>query len=273
MKFHHLVISTTLAITTCCAAFAGGANHSAIPKPSGYGYQSNPDPWLISSDLYNWMMNMSGHVTVNHARQTVDQRYGSTLRHIRLGGMIWLSASKGPFSMFFNGLYSDLLFRNYIDGHKIKVKNSFSLITGGLAYRAYRKVIEETGPTINSSFSIIPYIGLRATMTNTIIKAIDTTPTIHEDQHWIQPILGSRFIYQFATNWGITVAGDYGYWGDKSRSINMLSMLSYNNLFGMPILSLHMGYRYMHQYFERDNGKYKWDMDLYGPILGISITI
>lgn len=272
MQFRHLIVATMLTIPAC-AVIAGGADNSALPKPQSYGYQMDPNPWIISSDLYAWMINMNGHVTINHARYTVPQRYEKTLHNVRLGGMLWLSATKGPWSMFFDGLYAQLAYREYVDGIRIKTRNNFALITGGLSYQAYRNVLEETGPTINSSFSIVPYIGLRAAMVDTVIKTINSTPNINEDQHWIQPILGSRFIYQFDTNWGVTVAGDYGYWGDKSRSINLMSLLSYNNLFGVPALSAHLGYRYMHQYYERNNGAFKWDMNLYGPIVGMSVTI
>lgn len=272
MKLRHFIISAVSSIITL-SAFAGGADYAAIPKPKSYGYQIDPEPWIISSDLYMWLPNMSGHVTVDHVRYKVKQRYEKVLRHVRVGGMFWLTASKGPFSMFFNGLYAQLAYHEYIDGDKIKTRNNFALITGGFSYRAYRRILDESGPTITSSFSIVPYIGLRAAMVDTVIKAVESTPNITEDQHWIQPILGSRFIYQFGTNWGLTFAGDYGYWGDKSRSINLLSLLSYNNLFGVPALSLHLGYRYLHQYYECNSGKYKWDMNLYGPVIGMSVTI
>lgn len=276
MPLRKIAITAALMAGFCNAAFAGGPDtpdHAKIPRPQNYGYQIDPDPWLISTDIYAWMTNMSGYVTINNVRYKVKQRYEEMLHHLRLGGMLWMSASKGPFSMFFNGLYTQLLYREYLDGNKIKVKNNFAILAGGFSYRAYRWVFKETGPVINESFSIVPYLGLRATMIDTTVKATNFTPTISEDQHWLQPFLGSRFIYQFASNWGLTYAIDYGYWGSNSYSTNMIGLLSFNNLFDVPALSIHVGYRFMHQYYERDNNQFKWDMNLYGPIIGMSVTI
>jgi hypothetical protein len=255
-----LAVASILAVSFT-TTFAGQADAPPPPK----------DPWLITSDAYLWAMNMKGHTTVDGQRATIHQTFKDTLQQMKLGGMLWVNVSKGRFGMFFNGMFAALRTKKTVDDIEIKASNTFVILSGGFSYAAYVKTLKQSKLGIISSFSVIPYAGVRSTINNVHIKIPGSK--FSSDQRFTQPIGGSRFIYQFRKNWYLTFAGDVGYGGHSNKSYNLIGLLGYNNLFGLPILRLNLGYRFMHQYYQTDGNNYKWDMNLFGPVFGISMTI
>ncbi len=251
-------------------ALAGGPD---LPEPTGPAIKPPDTRWFISSQLYLWGVNLSGSTTVNGNSLTAGGKAQEFLQHMRSTGMFWLSAINGPLELFADGFYGELKYSTETPTETTTMNNSFGMLTGGVAYRAYKRILKRSiDDQVLQSFSIYPYVAVRA-LSDSANLYVQSNGTTSQNQWWMQPVIGSRFVYQFAKNWDIFATGDLAYWGNNNQSYNTMAMLQYNKLFSVPILSFNIGYRYMYQYRQYHNQTFKWNMNLYGPLFGMSMTI
>ncbi len=231
-----------------------------------------PAQWVISSDLFLWGVNLSGHSFINAYKTAPTKENQKFLRQMSSTGMAWFSGSKGPYSAFLHIFYGELKYTQGDNSSNELTRNSFSMGTAGLSYRAYKYIISTEGNIISSSFSIDPYVGTRLLADNAHIDSNNVNLT-NRDEWWMQPLIGSRFIIQFKTNWDIFGSADYAFWNPDNQTYNTMIMLQYNKLFGVSVLSFNLGYRYMYMYRKINGVRFEWDMNLYGPLFGMSLTI
>lgn len=275
MKLRLLSICCCLLTLSSQASFAGGAD---LPLPRNTIYRHPelvlppPKPWIVSSDLYLWGIASQGKFTMNSRVTEPEAKYRKFLRHMRSAAMASIGASKGPYGLALNGLFVDLKYLNDVNGQRQELRNNFGVLEGVFSYRAYKRIISRDQKHIIRSFTVVPYVGTRLLTDSWHIKLNDVDID-KGDQWWMQPLAGSRFIFQFFPNWNVALSSDFAYWNVDNKTFNNILMLSYNKLFGVDILSFNLGYRYMYVYRQVEGNKFKMDMNLYGPLFGMSITI
>lgn len=273
MKVKIITALASLLSLSGSLAFAGGPE-LAPPQDTLHAHRMLPPParWMLSSDLFLWGVNMTGHISLNSRQTQPTGQEQKFLRHMRSTGMFWLGASKGPFSLFLHGFYGELKYTRNISGENQVTRNSFSMALAGLSYRAYKHIIYQNNRYVSSSFSIVPYTGLRLLATNSHIEQ-EGVHLADRNEWWLQPVVGSRFILQFKRHWDLFAATDFALWDANNQSYNSMLMLQYNKLFGVPVLSFNIGYRYMYTKYQYDGDTFDWHMNLYGPLFGMSLTI
>jgi hypothetical protein len=273
VKLRIIPICACLLGLTSQLAFAGGSDLPA-PRDMAHPQVVLPPPkrWVISSDIYLWGIASKGTMIMKSHQTKPTDRYRKFLRHMRSALMVSISGSKGPYGGAFNGMYVELKYHNNANGNRKVTRHNFGTLEGLFSYRAYKRIISQENNQIVRSFSVVPYGGLRF-LADTWHIDIGAQRVSNSNEWWLQPVAGSRFIFQFLPNWDLAFSSDLGFWNTSNYTYNNILMLSYNKLFTINILSLNLGYRFMHVYHQRDGDTYKFDMNLYGPLFGMSITI
>jgi hypothetical protein len=98
---------------------------------------------------------------------------------------------------------------------------------------------------------------------------------VYQDKSWVEPLLGARTIWDLSERWTAMLAGDIGGVAFGSDlAWDALGMIGYRfNLFGEKNAKAFAGYRALSQDYPDGNGrdKFRWDVTLYGPILGLVV--
>jgi hypothetical protein len=228
---------------------------------------SDSNSWDFTANAYMWAMNMKGTVKTDNQTSKVNETFGDILSQLRVAGMLWLTAQKGDFQVFFNGLFSVLDQKSHVDGVKIKTTTTFKLLAPGVAYTVFKMPFLAKG-----QFSITPYLGARYTYNKVKMKAGGTHFRNHDS--WLTPYIGARFTLDWNQHWLTELATDMGATGENNYSTNTQVFVGYKDFMGMDNATLYVGYRYLHQYYKDGHGakQFKWDMKLFGPIAGVSFT-
>jgi hypothetical protein len=204
---------------------------------------------------------MNGSETIHGQRMDVNESFADLFKKLQSAGTVWLSVGKGPFNLYFNGMRTKLASTHQTAvGVTLKTQNTFALYGGGISWNAIDA----------RQFSVQPYVGVRYTSS---ASTLDVGPlTFEQSANWTQPLLGTRLIYRFTQNTRLSLAGDLAYASSDNKSVDAVAMLGFRNLFGCKALGLHLGYRYLHQYYQAHHGAFKWNMSLFGPIIGLSLS-
>jgi len=257
--------SCCMSIGLCLMPLWGWATKAPITAPL-----NTPSGWHTSAGAYLWAISMNGSETINGQRMDVHDSFADILKKLQSAGMLWLSVGNGRFNLYFNGIRTNLASEHQTSvGVTQKTHNTFAIYAGGISWNAIDVIRQQHAGQVTRQLIVQPYAGVRYTSN---ASTLDVGPLVFaQSANWTQPLLGTRLIYRFRQNARLSLAGDLGYAGSDNQSFNAVVMLGFRNLFGCEALGLHLGYRYLHQYYQNHHGAFKWNMDLSGPILGLSL--
>lgn len=249
------VLTAALFTTVATAGTTSKADDAVTPAT----------PWKFRIAPYLWAINMDGTTQIGARRAHVDASFNDILHHLDYAGMLWLEADKGDWGTFLNIVFAALSDDANDGPLNLYARAHYSLYTAGISYTVYNA----------NGWNISPYVGLRYTHNKNSLNI--ATPAINfynsDNVHWIDPIIGARFIYQFNKAWSLTLAGDVG-GNDTSThySYNLLGLIGYvpQSLSTHP--TIYLGYRSLTQSYQTGHGSglNVWDMKLSGPLLGIA---
>lgn len=261
-KISRHLSSAFLILTLTGMTYAADAKKPAAETPA-----PAEATWQFQIAPYVWPIGMNGTMQLGDKRVHVDESIRDILNHLDYAGMLWLEAQKENIGIFFNMVFATLSDTGNDGALNYNLRSHYGLYTGGLSYTVYR----------DNGWNISPYTGLRYTHNkDSLDLAIPTVNFYRKDnQRWIDPILGVRFIYQFNPSWSLTAAGDVGGTNTSTHySYNLVGLLGYvpQSLSTKPTIFL--GYRMLSQTYQtgHDSGTYLWDIKLSGPMLGIAFN-
>ena len=109
----------------------------------------------------------------------------------------------------------------------------------------------------------IRYYGLDAE-----IDVVGAPPRVDKDKDWTDAMLGARYIWTLTDNLNFMARGDIGF-GGSDLAWNLAGLFNYQP---WQYVSLLFGYRYMDVDYEDGSGAdlFKYDVSMYGPILGLN---
>jgi hypothetical protein len=103
----------------------------------------------------------------------------------------------------------------------------------------------------------------------------DRFNNVDQDKSWVEPLLGARTIWDLSERWTVTAAGDIaGVAFGSDFAWDAFGLIGYRfGLFGENNAKALAGYRALSQDYTDGSGrdKFKWDVTLHGPILGLDI--
>jgi hypothetical protein len=224
--------------------------------------------WTLDIAPYFWAINMNGKTGVADYDARLRQNFGDILQQFQGGGMLWLDAHNKYFGVFANLLYSELSQTQDIRNIPIKIRNQFGIFSLGVNYSL---------PDINLPYEqkIIADIlaGIRTTVNNTKLTA--PIITIKNNEQWTDPLFGLKLTYKFYPRWNLVLLGDAG--GiDNHYSYDFQGYLGFNpeKVFNLDNVRFYLGYRLLHQTYRPGSGldAYLWDMNIFGPLIGVNFA-
>lgn len=215
-------------------------------------------PWNYEVAPYLWATSIAGTQQTGPYRFHVSESFTELLKHLDFGAMLYISAYRNNFGVFFNGIYSKVSddINSLRDLH-IHMASAMTIDTAGISYRIHP----------NTSWVLEPYLGARYTLNST--KLDINNLNIKQKYNWTDAVVGSRLIYTFNRAWNIEGSADYGR-GTNSYSYNLSALLGYQSPTHFKNTRFYLGYRYLHQNYDHGDQRayYLWDMNLFGPIAG-----
>lgn len=246
-----------------------------------------PDEWQFTSTTYVWATSLNGDVAVKGQSSDVDASFHDILKEsdsiIAFEGR--LGVQKGDWGAYIDGIYNRIGAKADAGGQIVSLDVDATMelviLEAAVFYQvgAWPLSLGASGAeTAPPRLTLQTYAGARYTSLDVDLdlelKALGQKRHAQADgsEEWVDPIVGSRVILDFAERWQILVGGDVGGFGVGSEfTWSALGVLGYGfELFGHPSHAV-AGYRALYQDYEDGNGsnQFKWDMTIHGPIIGL----
>lgn len=267
-----------LAAMLCLAALARPAA-AQEPAPAS-------DRWQFSITPYVWGTALKGDVGVRKTEASVDASFKDILDHLNGALMLSLEARKGRFGLLSDSIFADLEDNAATGGDRLKIDSTAKMFIQTLAgtWRAGTWQLADFGSAGPLSVTLDPYAGARYTFLRAELTGkldlpdfgIDARRTAQQDEHWVDPIVGLRTIWNLGERWSLVAAGDVGGISTSDQySAEAWGLVGYRfGLVGENNANFFAGYRVLKQKYEDGSGRdrFDWDMTIHGPIVGLKIA-
>ena len=268
---HQAIYKHSIALLSIVSMFLAGPTVQAAADLD----KMQSDEWVTWAAPYLWGLSMDGEAQVGEAQGDVDVGFSDILDDINVGVMGFIDGRKGRLGYFINPIYSQLTTKENVEGERVDVTNDSSILAIGGYYRWIEKSVTGRNGENTGRVVVEPYGGVRWTYMRVEID-VKGVGQVDESENWLDPIIGSRFMYAWDSRWDIAFAGDVGGFGIGSDSTwNMHLLLGYRlQLFGREAI-LRGGYRALHQDYDTGSGNsaFQWDVTQEGPIAGVAIKL
>jgi len=248
---------------------------AAEEKPAESAWEFHVAPYL-------WAMAGYGNVTVKGIDVDVDLSFSDIWDELNFAFMLAYEARKGRW-----GLWGDTIFAKLGDSNikgplgLTKIDPTANALWQGLGgyYRLGTWDLADNSGKKKPSVTVDTYFGARYTYLDLKLKFKgvfqDRFNNVDQDKSWVEPLVGVRTIWDLSERWTITAAGDIGGIAFGSDfAWDAFGLIGYRfGLFGENNARVLAGYRALSQDYTDGSGrnKFKWDVTLHGPILGLDI--
>ena len=248
---------------------------SAEEKPAESAWEFHVVPYL-------WAMAGYGNVTVKGIDVDVDLSFSDIWDELNFAFMLAYEARKGRW-----GLWGDTIFAKLGDSNikgplgLTKIDPTANALWQGLGgyYRLGTWDLADNSGKKKPSVTVDTYFGARYTYLDLKLKFKgvfqDRFNNVDQDKSWVEPLIGARTIWDLSERWAVTLAGDIGGFGIGSDfAWDAFGLIGYRfSLFGEDNAKVLAGYRALSQDYTDGSGrnKFKWDITMHGPILGLDI--
>lgn len=232
--------------------------------------------WEFQAAPYLWAIALNGDATVKGQEADVEVSFSDIWDELNIALMLEYEARKGHWGLWGNTIYANLGKSNAdVDGIKIEPTAKVLWQGAGGFYRLGTWDLAESSGKNTPSVTVDTYLGVRYTYLDLSldIKGFDN---VDGDKHWVEPLAGVRTQWALSEKWAINLAGDIGGVAFGSDfAWDAFGLVGYRfNLFGEDNARAFAGYRALSQDYTDGSGddKFKWDVTLYGPVLGLVIN-
>jgi hypothetical protein len=214
--------------------------------------------------LYGWLQSLDGRVGAGPLTASVESSFSNTIDKADtvVPFMGRAEGRAGRFGLFVDAAYVSLGFDNVSVGPFAARADSSLLVVdfGGTA---------EVAAGRDGLWALDALAGGRVTSIRNEIGLIGG-PSVSQRASWFEPFVGMRLRGRFAERWEYAVQADIGGFGVGSDfAWQALATVGYRfSLLGADATAL-VGYRALSQ--DYTDGRFRWDMTLYGPVLGVTL--
>jgi hypothetical protein len=259
--------SSAVVVALCAAAAATTAfAQQAVP--------ARDDAWRFEVTPYLFAPVIQGSAQARGINSEVDASFSDILNHLDSGFTGLLEARKGSWLFAVDAIYtklSDEPAKSWTgplgNSNTAELKLTFKQYI--YQFSAGRRVLDER--TKLDVFGSARYTKLDATAALTVETGSPLLPdgsrSSTRNKAWWDPVVGARVTTPLAERWAGVGYLDAGGTGSSQYSYQAYLGASWNfhgNLTGK------LGYRYLHQKYEKDD--FEWDIRTQGPFLGLGIA-
>jgi hypothetical protein len=231
------------------------------PPPSGWTFAVDP--------LYTWLPGMNGNIRVFGTDISIDITAGDILSNLKefiqaLDGLYMGSgeARNGNFGLQYDIVYLGLGgTTEFAAGHitgGVDIGFTLSMTTLAANYRVYE--------TQNAYLDAIAGARITHVDTDLTITLGPLGRSATDGDTWVDPVIGLKGRYDLDENWYFKGSALYGGFGVSSSSLyDATAFVGYEWANGVE---LYGGWRIADTKY--NNGSFKWDMQLSGPMMGLT---
>lgn len=219
--------------------------------------------WHYDATLYAWVPGSSMSVDTDYGTLDADKSGSDALNQLDMAFMGTFEARNGRWGFIGDVIYADITTtedtpfgRLYRDAELDTTMTAFS------AYVAYRAAESETLAFDVAAGYRAFWVDIDGTL-NSAGRARDRSASASDS--WVVPIVGARLRAQFSDKWYGTVLADAGGFSGDDSTWQALASVGYRF---NPRWSAQLGYRYMG--VEKEIDGFDAEMDLYGPLIGVT---
>jgi hypothetical protein len=248
---------------------------SAEEKPAESGWEFHVAPYL-------WAIAMDGNVPVKGFEADVNMSFSDIWDQLNFALMLAYEARKGNWGLWGDTIYANLQDNNVSGPLGLTdidpTVNAFWQGLGGF-YRLGTWDLADAPGKKRPSVTVDAYAGARYTYLDLKLDFNGAfqgrVNDVSDNKSWVEPLLGVRTIWDLSERWTITAAGDIGGVAFGSDfAWDAFGLIGYRfSLFGEDNARVLAGYRALSQDYTDGSGrnKFKWDITMHGPILGLDI--
>ena len=225
--------------------------------------QMADDDWHTRLTLYGWLPTIGGTQSGPDDLPLIELEAKSVFDALNAAFFGSAEVRKGKFGLLFDIAYADLSSDGQLSRLRLPVEVKTKVTMGTIA--ATWRLHEDQSAWVDVVGGIRPYrVEVGGSLTLPIVGEIDRDAK----SEWVDPIVGLRGGYQFTDRVGVTALGDIGGFGVGSQlQWELLGTVNYS--FTERFSGL-LGYRYISVDYDSDT--LNLDLDLYGPMVGISYS-
>ena len=228
------------------------------------GQGQTEDNWQFSlAPFYLWAVNMSGEISMGPTTSPIDVEFSDVFDNLEAAFIV-------HFEAVYKSNWGVLLDINYLDlesdmptpiGLTLNADLNMTLAELSGFYRVNRG---------DHSFDTI--FGARMTKMDVAMTPQGATALIDDSWDWTDPLIGGRWIWNFADDWSLVARGDIGGFGVGSDfSWHALGTVHWQ---AFEHVSFLLGYRALDMDYEEGSGKdyFNFDATIHGPVIGLNIN-
>jgi hypothetical protein len=247
-------------------ALALGAASPAVGQSAD---EPATDRWTVTVAPYLWATSMDGNATVRGIESDVDLPFSDILKDLAFGAMMVVDVQKDRFGIGVNGVFARVSPHNEVRG--IDIDTTSDTVQLGVA--PYYRVIDWQYGVSSSGqplrLAVAPEAGFRFTYLRAELD-VQRGPTVDQNESWVEPLIGSRFGVDLADHWTLAAEANIGGFGVGSDfAWNAQAFLGYQTILLGRETTFALGYRALHQ--DYDHNDFKWDVTMYGPLIGAAM--
>jgi hypothetical protein len=217
--------------------------------------QTEKDWDFTLAPLYVWMTNMEGDMTVRNNNVPVEADFGELFD--KLDQVLTFHVEgwyQQRWGVFFDYFYTQL--KDGTDAPPIDatIKNSFMELAFLYRYTSGDHALDALA-------------GFRYTNMDVKLDVGMLPMRIDRDKNWTDPIIGLRWNWGFGEQWSLMARGDIGGFGvGTDFAWNLVGLVEWRPWKSVSFIG---GYKALNQ--DYDEGDFKYDVLMHGPVLGVNI--
>jgi hypothetical protein len=231
--------------------------------------------WEFYVAPFVWALAADGNVTVKGIKADVDMSFNDIRDQLNVAAMVEYGGRKGNWGVWGHTFYANLGKDTKVAGIKIDptIKIWWQVLGG--SYRLGTWHLSDAPGKKAPAVTVDTYFGGRYTHLGVRFD-IKGFPNRDGDKQWVEPLIGLSTLWDLSERWSLQLKGDIGGIAFGSDfAWDAIGLIGYR----FPLFSkennaaVFAGYRALHQDYTDGSGddKFKWDVTLDGPILGLKI--
>jgi hypothetical protein len=245
------------------------------PAVSAEEKANEQSDWEFQVSPYMWFLSLDGDITVKGQKSDEDISFSDIWDELNIAGMIAFEGRKDRWGFYGDAIYANL--GKDKSGKRISIDPSINVLwlTAGGFYRLGTWDLSDTPGKKTPAVTVDIFAGGRYTYLDITLE-IEDFPNRKGSEQWVDPLVGTRALWDFSERWALAMEGGVGGFGVGSDfSWHAWGLLGYR----FPLFSkennaaVFAGYRALYQDYTDGKGddRFQWDVTLHGPILGLNI--
>ena len=256
------------------AAYSGDAGQSAsLPPPPG----RKGTRWTVIVSPYVWGASLGGNLGLAGLQGNAHLPFGDIFGHLDVAAMGNVEFINGRWGGYIDAQHVVTSQTEQVLSLPVDLHIRTTRVAGGFYYKAWSIPLSgETAFGVARNISFEPTVGLRWTDLKAKASVDALAVQTSKGANWVDPFAGLRINADLSRHWNLFVEGDAGgFRAGSDISVNAVALLGYRtHVFGQRTI-LRAGYRFIYEDYDQEDftgrGRFVWDMQQRGPLVGLSM--